>query len=168
MQKLVAITLTMNPVYGRGISDKKQYQLFDSLLNRIFKLKRCSFIAEYTKNNDIHVHGVIESKGRSMRSIIISLNNTLRCQPMIGYRNIKEIELLSGWITYLSEDLHLTEDLLGQSPIIRDDLKYFSAHYEEYLEERYRQEKIEQEKFLSDVPYPPKVDLVDTFLSFDA
>lgn len=166
---LIAVTLTLNPVYARGYSDKKQYVIINDLCNRKFKQKRCTFITEYTKNNDLHIHGVIESKGRSVRSTIISINNTLRGCPEIGYRCLKEIDHLAGWIAYMEEDLNVTEDLLGFNPVVRDDLKYYLSHQAERLEKMYKEQRAEIDNFYTSIDLPhQKVDLVDTFLSFDA
>lgn len=166
---LIAVTLTLNPVYARGFTDKKQYRILNELVNRKFKQKRCTFVVEYTKNNDLHIHGVIESKGRSIRSTIISINNTLRGCPEIGYRCLKEIELLSGWICYMQEDFNLTEDLIGLNPVLRDDLKYYCSHEAERVEKQYNKYIFDREQYY-DSTEPPlqKVDLVDTFLSFEA
>lgn len=164
---LIAVTLTLNPVYARTYTNIKQYNLLKELLNRKFKQKRCTFIVEYTKNNDLHVHGVIESKGRSDRSTIVSINNTLRGCQELGYRCLKKIELLSGWICYCQEDFNITGDLLGQSPILRDDLKYYSDYQAEYTGRVYK-EYIEQREEYFDKLEPPlqSVNLVDTFLNF--
>ena len=166
---LIAVTLTLNPVYARGFSDKKQYVIINDLCNRKFKQKRCTFVTEYTKNNDLHIHGVIESRGRSIRSTIISINNTLRGCPEIGYRCLKEIDMLAGWISYMDEDLNITEDLLGFNPVLRDDLKYFTSHQAERLQKMYSEQRQELDNYYNSCEPPiQKVDLVDTFLSFEA
>jgi len=118
-----ALTITLKPcMYSRNCQE--QYRIVTPHLEKILDGFKCSMIAELTKENNIHYHGMAFFKDHFERDRYI---NRFRVNSrMFGKKDQDAVANEPEWVTYINKDLGVTWELLGKSPIVRDDFKVFT------------------------------------------
>lgn len=89
-----------------------------------------TLIAELTKNYNVHLHGICRFSLYKKRDCMKDFYSCFRNDNIVGYVNIKQIDNLTNWITYITKDLTKTYNAINRRPIIYD--------YKEYLTEDQR------------------------------
>lgn len=161
---LYALTHTVSPVFARCSNDITQYDHLSSIINDLKVLDvKMSVIAEYQKNGNIHLHGVMDmempQRGLALNRYKQHFKDKL-LSKYFGYMDFKQIDNLEGWLKYLKKDLDETYNLLEhrRHPIIRDDFGYFNEtkwniNYSLNIQTKYLLPAVAEEEGSADFEY---------------
>lgn len=119
--QLYAVTLTLHPSFRLRKTSQEQYDKVKDVVKSFFSPYKASIIMELTKNADVHVHAMIESK-QCLAKLNYTLKNRTRHFKELGFSMVKLVDDYYGWIDYMVKDLAETSELLRKEPIIRDSL----------------------------------------------
>lgn len=139
-------TLTINPQLYHLEGSKQMDRSEEDLLN-IFQIYKCTIIAEYTKQYNIHYHIITGDLTKSQRitlhkRVYKMINKNLNSIGRIFY--IKRIFNLQKIIEYINKDI---------VRIYRDDMDYIhDKNSEQYLEYLARQQ-FEKEELIGMMKY---------------
>lgn len=123
----LALTVTIKPKYYR-MSCKEQFmETFQLLLSWLKPFKHTT-VAEFTPQGNVHYHGVIQIPMHLLKNKLPKyyLIDYFRGSSTFGYVCVKPITNHDGWIkTYVAKHLDETKQVLGCTPIIKDDFDDF-------------------------------------------
>lgn len=115
-------TLTLRPsLYN--LTPKEQFNKLYDTLRDILKHWTCSCIAELTKENNVHYHGMIELTDFKDRDSF--LNRFRKYNKWFGRKSCTQLKNEPEWILYIRKDMKETEEILGKSPQVDDDFEIF-------------------------------------------
>lgn len=104
--KQFAITLMLHPTYTSLHSYEEQYleaeKILIALQNNGFASVYTTF--EITKKFDIHIHGILYYNDSWTLKFVQMHLDTLLEGSIIGFRKVKPIEDLYGWLLYINKN----------------------------------------------------------------
>lgn len=124
-----AITITLNPKMF-CMEPVMQRNALQGLLNSICENNediRISLIAELTKAQNIHGHGLVQVRipQGNKQTVPFLCAKVFRPLKDIGYICVKQIEDYDGWLEYITKEISITRHNLEESPILLDYINAF-------------------------------------------
>lgn len=128
---LYSFTVTLKPVMYK-FKPQTQYDKTYIDLAKLLKSLNCklTMICEYTKNYNIHYHGVIQFLSKSKDHMKDFYDVFRIVKSFYGFVNIKQIDDLDGWKSYISKELN---DFHDRRPIIIDEHEFYNQGFEQYV-----------------------------------
>lgn len=111
-----SIVLTLKP-YMYVHAPKTQFSMTEDELWKACQGYKCTFIAELTKEYNIHYHGIIYFEDGKHRARWL---NRLRKCKSFGRKYIENIVNDKLHMDYIAKDIALTESIIEQFPVVRD------------------------------------------------
>lgn len=116
-----AFTLTLNPRIYLDIPESQFDQTYTHVYEKLKSItNNFTLVAELTKSDNIHYHGVIDLNQRR------KFNDKFRKDRYIGFKCIKPLGDATGWKNYITKDLKDTTSSINRRPIINDHYRWFS------------------------------------------
>lgn len=103
-----AITITIKPHYCKNLNHVDQYKIFTPFLveelNELCFIDDLELVAELTKQNNIHYHGLLKTVDfYSVQSIYSRIKDKLK-DSVFGYIWVTHVSDKEGWIKYMSKN----------------------------------------------------------------
>jgi hypothetical protein len=117
-------TVTLKP-YLYAKSAKLQFEHTSPLLLRILQGYKVTAIAELTKAHNIHFHAIVEIDGILEKD---GLLNKLRGYKEFGKHTCESVRYEESYEEYIKEDRIITEKIIKQSAILKDDYNIFKLN----------------------------------------
>lgn len=111
-------TITLRPrLYDRTPEEQFRYTS-DILQRECLSRWNTSCVAELTKENNIHYHGIVHLKDFKHRNSF--LNGFRKYNNIFGRKSCSPIRKESDWIMYMRKNVEETRQILGQDPWVTD------------------------------------------------
>lgn len=120
--QLYAFTLTLKPKFFVSTAEKQYDETINIVKHELNRLGNYTVIAEFTKNYNVHYHGIISFPLMGKKNLMKLFSDHFRNHKQIGFVNIKPLTDEKGWIEYICKGLKETRDTLKCEPVIYDGL----------------------------------------------
>lgn len=111
-------TLTLRPRLYDRTPDEQFVYTSAILQNECFRGFTVSCVAELTKENNIHYHGMVHLKDFKQRNAF--LNTFRKYNNIFGRKTCTPIRKETDWIMYMRKDTKETQQILGKDPWVSD------------------------------------------------
>lgn len=118
------VTVTLKPHLYR-FTASEQFDMVRPIVEEIFSLYAGSAIAELTKENNIHIHGLVDLPGPIERNKF--LNRWRRHHKIFGRKSCAQVVYQDSYDRYMRKDMDVTWQVLGRSPIVVDVMGVFAS-----------------------------------------
>lgn len=90
-----------------------------------------SAVAELNGNNDVHIHAIVELNDLVARNRLLNRFRSKDYKFIFGRKTCTQLINEPVWIDYMRKDLKKTREIIGISPIIKDELSLLHDHQKE-------------------------------------